>query len=494
MLEKRPRAYRRVHLAPACGRHRPNGPCKRYGGYGSRTPTPIFWRLTMRSRWHTSAVSLALGLCIARAGHAQNIDRFYLSGDAALQGGAITADSRGGGGIWYNPAALAKLPHLRLDASMSAYALGFGGESDLDGASDQAKVTRLTSLDLRGVPAGMSITHNAGRFGIGFGLFVPTQTSSYLRTHIQDPKTAGSAPVDFGVDVTSTELEYFGGPSLGVALSSRVDFGVSLLVHYRSELEVAAVGFALGEPTTPDATILTHTTRDWVQVGLEPVVGTQMRLTPNLRLGITLRFPSFRLYQVLQTLELGATSVAGSSTYESRYADGTGFGATMVKPPRIHFGLSHDDGPNRIALELSYQFPFWNPEVQQDLRPLPNARLGGRRRISDTLAIGGGIFTNLSARRAPKEFGEKQINYYGFTVAADMGTPYEIRKRDGRMLTPYGRLNFGATLALTYSIGLGNIMRAQVGLSDGAGEPLRVALSSVIAHEIMLSLGSSLEE
>jgi hypothetical protein len=448
----------------------------------------------MWSRIRVLAIGSAISATWASASRAENIDRFYLSGDAALQGGAITADVRGGGGIWYNPASLASLPNLRLDVAMSAYALGIGGQPDLDGVSGNETVTRLTSLDLRSVPAGMSLTYNLGRIGIGLGVFVPTQTSSYLRTRIEEPGSAVSAPIDFGVDVTSTETEYFAGPALGARLSGAAEIGVSLLVHYRSELEVAAVGLGVGAPGGPAAVVLSHSTRDWVQVGLEPVIGVKLRPFPNWRLGITLRLPSFRLYQVLQTLELSTTSDGNTATYSSTYHDGTGFAAAMVRPPRIHLGISRDFGPNRIALELSYQFPLRNPEVDQELRPLANIRLGGRRRISDTLAIGGGIFTNRSSRAAPRDFGEKQLSYYGVTIATEMGTPYEIRMRNGKYLAPYGKLNFGASLGLTYSIGLGEIMRAQVGSNPADGELIRLSPSSVVAHEFMLSVGSSLEE
>jgi hypothetical protein len=439
-------------------------------------------------------MSLAVGVLSTRAVHAQNSDRFYLAGDAAMQGGAITADVRGGGAIWYNPAALARLPNLRLDVSMSAYAIGFGGQPDFDPATPGSTVTRLTTLDLRSVPAGMSLTHKMGKVGLGFGLFVPTQTSSYLRTRVQTPATSTAPIVDAGVDVTSLESEYFGGPSIGVALSSTVDIGLSLLGHYRSQFEVSALALNVGSDPASGAALLSHTTYDWVQLGLQPVLGVQLRPLPTWNVGITLRFPSFRLYQILHTVTLQNAFVAGFPAHELDFQDVSGFAASIVKPPRIHLGVSHDIGPNRIAIEFSYQSPLRNKEVNQDLRGLVNARVGARRRVAKRLAVGGGLFSNRSASAAPKEFGDTQIDYYGVTLAAELGTPYEVSKRGEKVLFPYGKLNFGATLGLTYSIGVGSIMRGQIGSSEEGIALLSLSPASVVAHEIMLSLGSSLEE
>jgi len=432
------------------------------------------------------------GYC--REVRAQNSDRFYLSGDAALQGGAITANVRGGGGIWYNPASLADLPGLRLDVDMTAYALSTGAQPDLDAISPDAEVTRLTTLDLRGVPAAMSVTHNVGPFGIGFGLFVPTQTSSYLRTRIVDPEAFAGKPVDFGVDITSTETEYFGGPSIGTRLSSTVSIGLSLLAHYRSELQIAAIDLTGGGSSAPDFGYLSHTVRDWIQVGFQPVIGVQLQPKPTWKIGITLRFPSFRIYQVLQTIELVSQQSPGENLHRSDFSDNTGFATSIVKPPRIHVGISKDFGETRLAVEGSYQAPFRNLEVEQDLRPLWNFRVGGRHRFSDTFALGGGLFTNLSANRAATEFGEKQIDFYGVTLAGHLGSPYEVQSRGGKPLWPLGKLLFGTTIGLTYAFGAGTIVRGKIGIDPSNGDLFRPVPQNVFAHEIMLSLGSSIEE
>jgi hypothetical protein len=64
---------------------------------------------------------------------ASNLGSYYFGRQAALLAGAVTADTETGGATWYNPAGLARVDSARLDASISAYALRFGGDPDFDG-------------------------------------------------------------------------------------------------------------------------------------------------------------------------------------------------------------------------------------------------------------------------------------------------------------------------------------------------------------------------
>jgi hypothetical protein len=109
------------------------------------------------------------------------------------------------------------------------------------------------------------------------------------------------------------------------------------------------------------------------------------------------------------------------------------------------------------------------------------------------MAVGGGLFVSPSTSHEPTAFGESQINYYGITAALDMGTPYVVTSRGETKLRKPGKLIFGTTLALTYSVGLGRMVRAEVGFEPG-DEFFRQVPVDVTAHEIIFSLGSSLSE
>lgn len=420
---------------------------------------------------------------------AQNEDTYYLSDDSSLQAGAITADARGGGSIWYNPAGLAKLPGLRLDVSVSTYALGFGTNPDIDPGSPGSQVTRLSVFDLKAVPAAMSLTHRIGNVGVGFGLFVPTQDTIYLRTKLQELPTSEQPGIDVGLHVDGAQKDYFGGPSFGVDIGPAVSIGASLLVQYSWDLVTSTVdvGFDTGDQTV--AAINVHQLRDWIQVGVQPVFGVQLRPSPDWRLGFTIRLPSFRLYQILQTIDAETVAEPGGLEHRNDFAEQVGFSTRVVKPARFHMGVSRQFRELRLALEGSYQLPLRNPDTGQDLGPLWNVRVGGRYRLKDTMAVGGGLFTNRDAQRAVQQFGDSHIDFYGITLAAHLGQDYEVSKRAGKALVPAQGLTFGTTVALTYSLGLGEVVRVEV-----SPDSFREVPVGVTAHQILLSLGSSISE
>ena len=60
-------------------------------------------------------LGIAASVAVASRASAGNLDSYYMSGEAALQGGAVTADTQHGGAIWYNPAGLASISGSRLD-------------------------------------------------------------------------------------------------------------------------------------------------------------------------------------------------------------------------------------------------------------------------------------------------------------------------------------------------------------------------------------------
>jgi len=433
-------------------------------------------------------------LLLAPTLRAQNVDTYYMAGDAALQAGAITADARGGGAIWYNPAGLARLAGLRFDVNVSAYSLSFGDHPDLQAALPGTEITRLSVLDLRAVPAAMSVTGRLGKVALGIGVFVPTEDASYLRTRVEQPAQDGRPHVDFGIHIDSVETEYMGGPAFGLELGPGVDIGASLFVHYRTDLAVAAVDAAITASDFETAAT-THQLYDSIQVGLMPVFGVQIHPHDQWQLGITLRMPSVRVYQILQTIHVQTTnSSTGGDTHQSSFEEFDGFSAALIKPPRFHVGFSHDFTQTRLAVDLSYQFPLYIEDIDQDLAPLLNLRVGGKHQLTKKLQLGGGLFTNRSPMRQVARFGDAKIDYYGITAALHVGTPYEVAARGGKKLRPFGWLNFGSTVALSYALGIGDLMRARVGLSQDTSVIYEEIRARVLAHQFVLTWASSISE
>src|SRR5262245_63820448 len=104
----------------------------------------------MRAR---CTLSLLLALAAGtRAALAGNLDSYYMDSDAALQGGAITADTASGAAIWYNPAGLASIQGLRLDVGMNAFRLSLGAVPEVEASGRNPSVTRLSVINFASVP------------------------------------------------------------------------------------------------------------------------------------------------------------------------------------------------------------------------------------------------------------------------------------------------------------------------------------------------------
>lgn len=427
----------------------------------------------------------------ARPAQAGNMDAFYLSGDAALQGGAIVADSRGGGAAWYNPAGLAELRGMRIDVSVNGYSVRFGGHADFDSPNPSAEVTRLTTLDLNVVPTALTFTKSFGDVGFAFGIFVPTQSLSALRTRL---KVDGASRVDFAYDHYNRSQDYHVGPSLGWKPTPKLSLGASLLVNYRTSVSISDLFLSVGVANN-SAVIATHNVVDWIQVGAEFVLGAQWNFAPDWRLGAVVRTPALRLGQNLQTIE--STVAAGRNVVpqvDIEFAENFGLGATFIAPARAHLGLSHDIGDVRVAAEASMQMALYGDGLNLHLRPTPNARLGFRRRFSPIFSYGGGVFTDRSPYGVPSEFGESRIDYYGLTGAVSFATPYGIIQKGDVTFSQPRTMLFETTVAFSYATGIGTVMRARVDADQSDGIRYENDLANVFAHEFSVHLGTTVME
>lgn len=438
-----------------------------------------------------AAAACAAG-SISGAARAGNLDSFYFGGEGALQGGAITADALGGGAIWYNPAGLARMPGLRIDVSVNAYALRFGGHPDFSAGLPGTRVERLTTLDLNVVPSALTVTRNFGPVGLGLGVFVPAQRTTFLRTQILKPEGPDNPGVRLGLDLYERTQEYAAGPSFGVTLHPAVDFGASLLFDYRTLLSTASINGSTssrGEETA----FLDHATVDVQQVGARLVLGVKLRPGRASRIGFTLRLPAWQFYEVRQSVNQELSS-DGSSPAAAAFDGRIGVTTSVLSPARFHCGYSRDFGPTRIAADVSYQAPLRGGGTEQDFTPVLNARLGGRRKIAETVAVGGGIFTDRSPARTPQRFGDAKLHYYGVTAALEFGQPYTVSARGSKRLDPPGVMIFGTTIGVSYALGLGDIVRAQVGTSADSAVFFQEVPSRVVAHEFTLHIASALME
>lgn len=453
----------------------------------------------MRTRRHPRVRVGLLGLTLAAwlsvtPARAGNLDAFYLSGDAALQAGAITADVQGGGAAWYNPAALASLTGLRLDVGVNGYAVKFGGTADLAPPTPGTEVTRFTRLDLNVVPTALTLTRRFGPFGAAFGIFVPTQSASALRTRFVSPPNEEGVEIDYAYDASTRFQSYHAGLAVGFDAAEQLSLGGSFLVNYQTLVDTLSTSLIT---TRPSGNVVqgSHYTLDSVQLGAEFIFGMRYTFLPGWRFAGVVRSPSILLAertQVVDSLLSGGTSSANGS---NQFTESLAIDTSIISPFRVHMGLSHDFSPSwRGAVDASLLFPFKSEQLGIDLRTTWNARVGVRHQLGKRVALGGGLFTDRSPNGEPEEFQDTQLDFYGATVGVDLGTVYGVfAKNDVPYEKPKG-LRFGTTFALSYAVGTGTIMQAQVAqTAEGTVDRMNVP-QNVVAHEFTLHVGQTVME
>lgn len=441
------------------------------------------------------ALAFLASVLLARGAHGGNLDAFYLSGEAALQAGAIAADAEGGGAIWYNPAGLADLTGSRLDVGVNGYAIRFGGQADLEPAVPGTEITRLTRIDLNVVPTALGLTRRFGPVGVGIGAFVPSQSASVLRTHFVTPKDDAGSQIDFAFDSSSRLQNYHLGAAFGFRPSPRLALGGAFFVTYQTRVEGTNVSLLSLDGDTGTASSA-HSAIDAVQLGAEFVAALRWDVAKTWRIGAVARLPTLRLGEVAQRVETWHASGDGAPTVvHNEYVQSLDIGTSIISPLRIHGALSHDfRGEVRAAVEGSLLLPFLDPRLSVALRPTYNLRVGARKRLGPRFALGGGVFTDLSPNAAPVDFQETQLNFFGTTVAVDLATSYGVYAKNDELYERPKVLRFGTTISLSYALGVGSIVQAQIGPGPNDRVVLDTVLEDVVAHELTLHIGTTVME
>ncbi len=442
----------------------------------------------------TAGVLISICTFAARV-QAGNLDSFYVSGEAALSGGAVVASTSTGGSIWYNPAGLSQLGGLRFDVNVSGYAVRFGARVGFASTVPETSENRLGLLALDVVPAAVTITRRFGRVGVGLGVFVPSHNALMLRTHLQSPQdAAGTRALEFGYDSHNKSQEYHLGPGFGWDPWEQLSLGMSALANYHTELAVTDVTASVARDGN-SSLVATHSSIDSVGVGLELVLGAQWRFLEHWTLGTVVRTPSLRLAQAGDRIRTElAVDTAGARRQDISFEETLSIGTQILSPFRFHVGISHKFSNLAASVEGSILLPYQNRVFDIREPATYNARAGLRAQLNEFWSLGGGIFTDRSNKGRPQDFLDKKIDYYGATIAVDWVNSYGVYARNRRVLEEPRSLVFGTTVAFSYALGLGWIAGALVGPGADGNVQLQPNLSDVVAHEFTLHIATTLSE
>ena len=417
-----------------------------------------------------------LGLALAtwvRPARAGNDDEVIVGNEAAMTGGAITATSRTGSSLYYNPAGLVNVEASSVDASASAYGLRLYRADGLlqfgDGRRGDGQVTEIVL-----VPSAVSYVRplsDSVRGGIG--VFVNRWSDFDIRARILE----GSPEALLTVASRYQKADAIGG--VGIRVTDDLRLGFTLHAIYTTVEQSTQIG---GGSDVSSFTV--SSLAESTGVGLRLGAGLQWDVVAGLVLGVGLATPSARIFSRYVEDALVSVDTPSTRLFDADGVEEQSFGWEWEHPFRARLGLAYQfDEDSWISLDGDVLTPLANADLQVDRRIDFNLRLGGIVGITPSWALGAGIFTDRSGETSPLA-----SDFYGGTLG--------VRYRNERALDPdkeeEDRLVFETTVALRYAYGSGSASTLIIDVDDAGEIYLSDGVTSFIAHEIGLHVGGAL--
>lgn len=423
--------------------------------------------------------------CAPSAALAGNDDGVLVGNEAAMTGGAVCAIVGDGSAAWYNPAGIARVDRNAVDVNGSAFVLRIGVAPGLL-SSESGNEADGGYVELVSVPSALTLVRDLGGGVHGaFGVFVPRFHSHTDIVGLEEPTADGLTRWQLTESVNASEWHI--GGALGFRVDPRLRLGVALFAAYRNVFyDASFAGGYVAADGTPLAAFAVSGRANLEALGAEIAVGMQWQPIDELHVGLSIVSPGLNFAARYRVVGFG---VSGS-------ADGTvGFGVEdegelqpavgMISPARVRLGVAYAFDRGWIALEGDFQHPIDDASLGVARSWNWGLRAGTRFFLDPKIALGFGLFTDLSAEPEPNEFGRTRIDFFGGTAGVEIRNEHRLGEGESA-----STIEFSTTIALRYAVGVGTVGGLRFDpTSDGVVETTRVDTN---VHELSLHIGSAL--
>ena len=422
----------------------------------------------------------------ARAGNDEGI---LLGNEAAMTGGAVGAIIGDGTGVWYNPAGIALVVRDQVDVSGSATMLRIGQAGAFFRTSSGAAASG-DYFELLAVPSAVSLVRPIDcRTNFALGIFVPQLTDHTDRILLTETFPDGSGGARWQLSQHESTQQYYAGLALGFAITETFRLGITLFGFYRNYANTSHFFGAQHDAT--DTTIATYGLAEFASVqavGLELAGGLQWEMVPGWLLGITIRSPGLQLGTSSRVTSTGLVADPSGIFFEPEDSTGLVPNVQFVSPARIRASIAHRFANGFVALEGDLAHPLDLPGDDLDRELLWNIRAGGRFWLDSRLALGFGLFTDLSPLRSdPQAYGLTHIDYFGGSAGIEILNPHTLGEGESA-----SDLVFSSTIGLRYAVGTGHIGGLRFDATAASDSRVTVTQVHTTVHELALHIGSAL--
>jgi hypothetical protein len=416
---------------------------------------------------------------IAEAGNSEDV---VAGSDVALTGGAVVANVHTGGAMWFNPAGVARLDSRSVDLTGAVLSYSIASapgslsiESGEQSAGDYSAIQAIPrALTFVAAP------RPALRWGVGF--FFSRSFDRFVQDTVATAAGA-TEPSEFFASADEAKSVYHVSGTVAWKKSEKflLGGGLDIVIASKKATEIVTGAYALGAAGTFNRSL----NQSIAGGGLQMKLGLQWAPIKQVRIGWMVATPSYLVYLDNETTATQSLSPPnGTPQFQGTQIDELSGSWAGVEVGVTRLGAAYLGKWGWVEADLVLSFPLNTPELDIDRTTTANARVGGIFRLTERVKLGAGFFTDLSPQRTPDDFGESQIDFYGFTLGIDFAnrSAPPTRDQDGFYLA--------FAVALRYSHGSGQLAGVAFpsAFPDPPGQPGQLNLVNIKINEFGINL------
>jgi hypothetical protein len=424
---------------------------------------------------------------IAGSSARADVSDVSLLGDQAnLMAGAVTASTRGGPSMWYNPS------RLMLEAANTSVTVSGAGFTMrrynvprlIEAGGDSAP---LKAGEFLALPRAMTFTGTApSQLRYGLGLLNPTRQDLAIQTS-QDGVTDGAETFD-SVATRGRRTSHHVVAALSWRLRSGLQLGATLHFVAYTFFSMAQVSSARYDPASGAALALFSSAaqRHNAGYGARATFGVSYPLGRWL-FGASLSSPTALFYaRVRETQTVSSGTQSGATlAFEPSARNDRGGMAEVPEPALLRAGVAYSGSAVLVELNVEAASSAKAETFGIDDRGTGNVRLGTLIGLMKKVRLGLGFFTDVDrSHDTLTKLGDTRLRGLGGTMGLNF-----VSRPPGREVAEGSRQGaFSLTAALRYTHFSGDIAGLYVG-EAGNPDSIEIVPTEATVHELALHMG-----